>query len=88
MQQIDTVKTDFLENEEDSEQVRSDSDSDLSVGLQKVVVFHPKGNQFVTGGTDGKARVWDFPTLKLQNTLEVSSKTIEEIDFDVEGNFV
>ena len=42
----------------------------------------------VTGGTDGRVRIWNFPQLLKLHDLEAHTKEIDDMDFNPEGNLL
>lgn len=49
--------------------------------VQRVVRVNRDGKFVATGGTDGKVRIWKFPSMSLHKTLEGHSKDIDDVDF-------
>ncbi|KAI5636019.1 prolactin regulatory element-binding protein [Phthorimaea operculella] len=49
--------------------------------LQRVVRLSHNGKLMATGGTDGKVRVWSFPTMQLMFELQGHTKELDDLDF-------
>lgn len=73
----DSLTTDFSEDEP----------------LQRIVKINRNGNMMVTGGTDGRIRVWNFPIVNSKETnpiqiYEGHTKEIDDIDITTDGKFI
>ncbi|XP_043502466.1 prolactin regulatory element-binding protein isoform X1 [Polistes fuscatus] len=67
---VDSVQTDFSEDE----------------SLQRIVRISSNGKLMATGGTDGCIRIWKFPQLQKLHDLKAHQKEIDDIDFSPDGN--
>ncbi|XP_057329601.1 prolactin regulatory element-binding protein [Microplitis mediator] len=56
--------------------------------LQRIVRISLNGKVMATGGLDGVIRLWKFPQLTKIHDLKSHTKEIDDIDFDINGNFV
>lgn len=65
IKQGDSIQTDFTEIDP----------------IQRVVRISSDGKLMVTGGTDGKIRLWNFPQMIEQSVLKGHSKEIDDLDF-------
>ncbi|XP_033209035.1 prolactin regulatory element-binding protein [Belonocnema kinseyi] len=69
---MDSIQTDFGEKE----------------ALQRIVRVSPSGKVMVTGGTDGRVRIWKFPQLLKLHDMEAHTKEIDDMDFNPDGNLL
>lgn len=61
--------------------------------LQRIVKVNKEGNIMVTGGTDGRIRLWNFPIVNSKETnplkeYEGHTKEIDDIDISPNGKFI
>ena len=56
--------------------------------LQRIVRVSLTGKLMVTGGTDGRVRIWNFPQLVKIHDLEAHTKEIDDMDFSPKGNLL
>lgn len=67
-----SIKTDFSNNEP----------------RQRIVRISPNGKFMATGGIDGIVRLWKFPELKEINCFKLHDKEIDDIDFNINSNYI
>jgi WD40 repeat protein len=56
--------------------------------LQRVVRMSNNGKLVATAGTDGRVRLWSFPSLKPLHDIAAHTKEVDDLDFSPDDKWV